>query len=241
VTEAEWLACTDPQGMLHWVRSAHRPGERKLRLFACACCRRAWHLLTREPPRAAVEAAERYADGLAGPEELRQGWSAVRKALSTAPLGTPWEEALVAALYAATPGPFPPEGAAGAAANALSGDPRPRGPYHPLTAKAGEAPGCPSERAFQCALLRDLFAPFGAPEVGACWLTWGGGAVAALARGAYEDRQLPSGQLDPARLAVLADALEDVGCTDQTILSHLRGPGPHLRGCWVLDLLLGKE
>ena len=65
--------------------------------------------------------------------------------------------------------------------------------------------------------------------------------MAALARGAYEDRQLPSGQLDPARLAVLADALEDFGCTDQTVLSHLRGPGPHLRGCRVLDLLLGKE
>ena len=237
MTEAEWLACTDPQTMLDSLRG--KASDRKLRLFACACCRRAWHLLTREQPRAAVATAERYADGLAGPEELRQGWSAVRKALSTAPLGTPWEEALVAALYAATPGPVPPEGAAGAAANALSDDPRPRGPYHPLTAKAGEAPGCPSERAFQCALLRDLFAPFGAPEVGASWLTWGG-AVAALARGAYEDRQLPSGQLDPARLAVLADALEEAGCTNLNLLAHLRGPGPHAHGCWAVDLLLGK-
>ena len=239
MTEAEWLACTEPQKMLDSLRG--KASDRKLRLFACACCRRVWHLLTREQPRDAVEAAERYADGLAGPEELRQGWSAVRKALSMAPLHTPWEAALTAALYAATPDTSLPEGAAGAAANALSDDPRLRGPYHPLTSKAGEPSGCPSERASQCALLRDLFTPFGAPEVGASWLTWGGGAVAALARGAYEDRQLPSGQLDPARLAVLADAQEDVGCTDQTILSHLRGPGPHVRGCWVLDLLLGKE
>jgi hypothetical protein len=238
VTEAEWLACADPQPMLGCLRG--KTSDRKLRLFACACCRRVRHLLTREQPRDAVEAAERYADGLAGPEELRQGWSAVRKALSTAPLGTPWEEALVAALYAATPGPSPPEGSAGAAANALSDDPRPRRPYHPLTSKAGEASGCPSERAFQCALLRDLFIPFGAPEVSASWLTWGGGAVAALARGAYEDRQLPSGQLDPARLAVLTDALEDAGCADPDLLGHLRGPGPHVRGCWAVDLLLGK-
>jgi len=41
-------------------------------------------------------------------------------------------------------------------------------------------------------------------------------------------------------LPVLADALEEAGCTDADLLGHLRGPGPHVRGCWVLDLLLGK-
>jgi hypothetical protein len=52
---------------------------------------------------------------------------------------------------------------------------------------------------------------------------------------------MPSGHLDPARLAVLADALEDAGCADADLLGHLRGPGPHIRGCWAVDLLLGKE
>jgi hypothetical protein len=47
--------------------------------------------------------------------------------------------------------------------------------------------------------------------------------------------------LDPDRLAILADALEDAGCDNTDILSHLRGQGPHVRGCWVVDLLLGKE
>ena len=47
--------------------------------------------------------------------------------------------------------------------------------------------------------------------------------------------------LDPDRLAVLADALEEAGCDNADLLSHLRGPGPHVRGCWALDLLLGKE
>jgi hypothetical protein len=47
--------------------------------------------------------------------------------------------------------------------------------------------------------------------------------------------------LDPAWLAVLADALEDAGCTDQTILCHLRSAGPHGRGCWALDHFLGKS
>ena len=62
-----------------------------------------------------------------------------------------------------------------------------------------------------------------------------------LARAAYQERPLPSGELDPVRLAVLADALEDDGCTDEAVLAHLRGSGPHVKGCWALDLVLAKE
>jgi hypothetical protein len=65
--------------------------------------------------------------------------------------------------------------------------------------------------------------------------------VTNLAAVAYEERQLPSGELDPARLAVLADALEESGCTNGDILGHLRQPGTHVRGCWALDKVLGKE
>jgi hypothetical protein len=64
--------------------------------------------------------------------------------------------------------------------------------------------------------------------------------VGKLARAAYEERRLPSGELDLARLAVLADALEDAGCADAELLGHLRGTGPHVRGCHVLDAILGK-
>jgi hypothetical protein len=65
--------------------------------------------------------------------------------------------------------------------------------------------------------------------------------VKKLAEAAYEERSLPAGTLNTQRLAVLADALEEAGCTDQTILDHLRGPGPHVRGCWAVDLILGKQ
>ena len=47
--------------------------------------------------------------------------------------------------------------------------------------------------------------------------------------------------MKPERLAVLFDALEEAGCDDAEILNHLRSPGPHVRGCWAVDLLLGKE
>jgi hypothetical protein len=87
-------------------------------------------------------------------------------------------------------------------------------------------------------LLRDIVGnPFRpSPLDGACRTP----PVISLAAASYEQRALPSGELDPVRLAVLADALEDAGCTDRAILDHLRGTGPHVRGCWVIDALLGK-
>jgi hypothetical protein len=90
--------------------------------------------------------------------------------------------------------------------------------------------------------LWDIFGnPFHHVSLDPAWLAWNGGAAVKLSQAAYEDRLLPSGELDPARLAVLADALEEAGCADANILAHCRGPGPHVRGCWVVDLLLGKE
>src|SRR5262245_16772230 len=67
MTEAEWLICIDPHTMLELVRNT--ASERKLRLFAVACCRRVWHLLIHEASRKAVEVGERFADGWASEEE----------------------------------------------------------------------------------------------------------------------------------------------------------------------------
>ncbi|HWG44662.1 MAG TPA: hypothetical protein VN688_17935 [Gemmataceae bacterium] len=95
------------------------------------------------------------------------------------------------------------------------------------------------ERCRQADLLRDIFGnPFSPVSTNPTWLT---PSVITLAPAAYEERPLPSGELDTARLAVLADALEEAGCHDTDILGHLRSPGPHVRGCWVLDALLGKS
>jgi hypothetical protein len=59
--------------------------------------------------------------------------------------------------------------------------------------------------------------------------------VVCLAQATYDNRTMPAGTLDPARLAVLADALEEAGCQDAEILGHLRGAGPHVRGCFLVD------
>jgi hypothetical protein len=80
--------------------------------------------------------------------------------------------------------------------------------------------------------------PFRPVSVNPAWLT---PTVTNLATAAYEERALPSGELDTARLTVLADALEEAGCDNADILEHLRSPGPHVRGCFALDALLNRE
>lgn len=96
-----------------------------------------------------------------------------------------------------------------------------------------------AEKTVQAALLRDIFGnPFRPVAIEPVWLT---PSVTNLATTAYDERRLPSGELDAARLAVLADALEEAGCDNPDILNHCRQPRDHVRGCWVLDLLLGKE
>jgi hypothetical protein len=91
----------------------------------------------------------------------------------------------------------------------------------------------------RCSLIRELFGnPFRSSLVEGAWRA---PTVLSVAEAAYDDRALPAGTLDRVRLHILADALEDAGCHDDEILSHLRGPGPHVRGCWALDLILCKS
>ena len=228
MTESEWLACTDPQPMLEFLRD--RASDRKRRLFTCACCRRVWEALTDQRSRSAVEAAERYADGLAGREELAAQAEAA-EAPASAVASARAREAVVS--------PVPHVTQAALAAAGERAEPTMRADATIWAAWAtSEATRVPDqERRHQCALLRDLFNPFRPVTPEPAWST---PQVVALAQAAYEQRELPAGTLDTTLLAVLADALEEAGCDQAELLGHLRGPGPHVRGCWVLDLVLGK-
>jgi hypothetical protein len=104
---------------------------------------------------------------------------------------------------------------------------------------AGDAAGSVGPGEAQAALVRDVFGdPFRPLRLSPSLLT---PTVLSLAQAAYEERIMPLGHLDPMRLAVLADAIEKVGCADEGILGHLRSPGPHVRGCHIIDLALGRE
>ena len=232
MTEAEWLACDDPKPMLEFLPG--KASERKLRVLAVACCWLVWHLLP-DISRRLLETVERYAGEETGPSDLaalfvgyypHQVSAAVlggnQAAEAVYHLGQTWQR----------PGDLPEQvwyssgRVARSAAEALAKSM----PWRESRQREGP-------------LLHDIFGPLPFRPVVAdpAWLSWNDGVVVKLAQVAYEERLLPSGHLDSARLTVLADALEEAGCDNQEMLTHLRGSGPHVRGCWVVDLLLGKE
>jgi hypothetical protein len=221
MTEAEWLKCKEPGPMLDFL--GYRASERKLRLFAAACCRRVWHLLTHQESKESVEALEQYADGLL--PSLTNAWVAASDVRDIRKTGKkdslPEKTAAWAVSLALLPETF--RSVQGSAIQVMQAG-------HVTPAQEGKR---------QCADLRDLFGNLLRPV--SVKPAWRAPTALALAQAAYEERSLPSGELDNARLAVLADALEEAGCTSADVLDHLRSPGRHLRGCWPLDLLLAKE
>jgi hypothetical protein len=259
MTETEWLAWAETTPMLRYLLGLRpdelrvqdiegypscRASDRKLRLFACACYHRIRHLLPDLRAAAAIEVAERVAEGRLPVEELQRAeanvrepydnlegrWRASRGAERNALLPTHeavalglivlWKEAPKAAYYASSNAYL----AFAALAN-------------PLAANSDRSffASRVAEERVQTDLLRCIFGnPFRPTNVDASWLAWNGGTVANLARGIYDDRAFD-------RMPVLADALEEAGCTDAGILDHCRQPGPHVRGCWVVDLLLGRR
>jgi hypothetical protein len=245
MTEAEWLACTDPNLMLKYLRG--KGSDRKFRLFACACCRRAWSLLRDDRSREAIKVAERFAANQASEEELhmaqeaglaaqwaRWGGGTRRAARSQAEADQAAIEMEAALAVWRTCKARRADANADTIAHACL---RPAA----YAVGKGEVGDIESELAVQAFVLRDCFGNLFRPvALVPAWLAWIDGTVPKLAQAAYDERALPSGHLDLSRLAVLADALEEAGCTDPEVLAHLRGSGPHVRGCWVIDLVLGK-
>ena len=87
----------------------------------------------------------------------------------------------------------------------------------------------------QTFLLRDIVSnPFRPIALDPAWLAWNDATLVKLAQAIYDIRAFE-------RMPELADALEEAGCTNTYILNHCRGEGPHVRGCWVVDLILGKQ
>ena len=219
MTEAEWLACQDPQRMLTFV--VGKASDRKLRLFACACCRGVWGLL-HSRAKAAVRMAERFAEGNADEMDL---------------LGASYNLELVFDHAAETGRESTP---ADRAAYAAAGEePTYWAPHAARHAEQAAEPTGTGAGPRQAALLRDVFgSPHAIPIISQNWLT---PDVRGLARTLYRTGRSPSGDLNGDLMAVLSDALEEAGCADERILSHLRSAGPHVRGCWVIDLILGKQ
>lgn len=294
MTEAEWLTCEDPVAMLKHLEEAAialefaYPTDRKLRLFAVACCRHIWHLLTDERSRQAVEVAERFADGKVTRNELLHADHE-----ASVPSGLPFD----------TPAWMAHALLISNVLDAVAHVCR----VHTLCRDV--YPDQEMARCVQVAILREIIGnPFRPVTIDPSWFAWNDGAIPRLAQTAYEERGRPclacnqwtncewcgntrriieTGELDPGNLAILADALEEAGgqeykvlcskcngkdyfaagdrmsdmypsvcpvcgrhpyqrgggmvCTSNPLLTHLRSPGPHVRGCHVIDALRGAK
>ncbi len=250
MTEDQWLACTNALKMLQFLGDL--ASERKLRLYSLACYGRvAGHVRDDRSREAAAFAARHAEDGVA----RRRGLPSARERASRA-----WQEAdaavlrsrhgwghsrAAAACWAADLARYTVHGDARYLASHCSLSACMAAGYASGPARRGEVPesyqlAFIAERAALADLLRDIFGPlaFRPVTVPPACLT---PQVVALAQAAYEERLLPSGHLDTARLAVLADGLQDTGCDDAELLGHLRGGGVHVRGCWGVDAVLGRQ
>jgi hypothetical protein len=212
-----------------------KTSDRKLRLFAAAC-RRIWPLLADARSRRGVEIAEHFVDGLASEAERNLAFEEADTAAAAARRMRP-ERVPGGGVVFAYPAVDPPWCAAAAAAAVINYNPfrRPFDAFE-FAAAAGV------EFADQAAILRDVIGNHTrSPILLSPTAVLRDDTAQVIAAEVYKDRRLPAGMLDFGHLAVLADALEDAGGTDAELLGHLRGPGPHVRGCWALDLVLSKS
>jgi hypothetical protein len=230
MTEAEWLTATEPEPL--WNHLGRSADGRKLLLFACACARRIWHMLPTDAHREALVLLEGCVERTA----LRRDMRAASKRAAKAPVSpdhfreymTPdnptWMEAVDCARFAVEE------------VIRCFNDPYEAvvwGSFYShdvFSFLGGDHAG---EFAAQTDLFRDIFGnPFRPPaNFDKNWRT---ADVTLLARGIYEERAFD-------RMPILADALQDAGCDTDDLLAHLRDPNAqHVRGCWALDLVLGK-
>jgi hypothetical protein len=246
MTEVKWLGCRDPKPMLELVRD--KASGRKMRLFAVACCRRTGQLFPSDHMREMADVAEGFADAIVSRRKLL---AAERKAIRI------WERAYddcqseaeecgmeggeadggevaaadVAQLTVSRELTTPVvSGVAERTAEALAFSAVQGLPVRKCRGAFRSAVSARQKE--HAAILRDLLGtlPFRPMSILPACLT---STAIALARSIYDDRAFD-------RLPIFADALEDAGCDNADILDHCRGPGPHARGCWVVDLLLGK-
>jgi hypothetical protein len=203
-----------------------KASERKLRLFACVCYWRFHERFVEDPDGDglfAIELAEAYADGLASPADLAEVRQEIVAGL--------WDQCSSAVVRheIADCATAVPLGDVAPAARAFAF-------WVESNVSSDEVEGevC-QEHAAMCAVLRDLVGnPFCPVALDAAWLAWNGGTVVKIARSIYEELAFD-------RLPILADALEEAGCNEPRILAHCREALEHVRGCWVVDLLLGRR
>lgn len=217
MTEAEWLASDDPWRMLQFLHDS-KQSERKIRLFNAAICRRFWRYL---PPnsRAVLNDSELLADGLiAEPDDKME--LCTRANIAAAP----FDRLHPTKNFPSDEVRFQRNAAAAVCYAVIPGE------LWGAISYFWELD--PSEKQPHSVIIRDVFGnPFYSPQIMPCWKS---AEIVTLARTIYEEEAF-------SRLPELGEALEEAGCHSAEILEHCYEAGPHFRGCWLADMLLGKE
>lgn len=225
MTRAEWwLTCQDADELaIEIVQARHHLSDRKAYLICAACCSRIAGFLPIEVGNEVLEVVIRYADDQAEKDELREARRSAEQ------YGDADSDYLDSPTYWATHGEVPDCLVACVNASLWGGgdldqtDPELQTKYEEWRTLANTA---------HLAIVRDVCGnPFRPVSVDPAWLT---STVRTLAENIYADCAFD-------RLPILAHALQDAGCDNEDILNHCRGDGPHVRGCWVVDLLTGRK
>jgi hypothetical protein len=231
MTEIEWLTGTDPVRMLEHIWD--RATERKLRLLAVATLRSGLDSASDVSHLKALRLAELLADGEGNSRAIEVLIERLQMAMEHCVADQEFEAATSHRSCRDALQPKEPWSAARSyvirSQENLEGSspsgpvswvlPRPLGSAHKLT----------------CQCIREVLGnPFRARDLDALVLHWNDRTVLRLAQAIYDERAFD-------RMPILGDALEDAGCTDAAILEHCRAPEPHVRGCWVVDTILGKS
>ena len=223
MTEEEWLSTHDPEAVIDCWRG--RWNDRSLRHIMVGLVRRVVLLVDNPPSRKIAEGMDYFADGTISRDEL---WDKGETCEMFEAFGYPWGshrkplydemiEAILWILYPALPDEAICSG---------------RKDISNMLAETPKNSSARKRGVWICDTVRDIFGnPFRPVVADVAWLT---PTVQSIASAIYQDRTFD-------RLPILADALEDAGCTNADVLRHCRQLGEHVRGCWVVDLVLGKE
>lgn len=232
MSEEEWLTSRNWSYLHDCLDELRIENERKFRLVACASCRRISFLLSDDRCKRAVLAAEQFADGMIVEADLASSHYAARQVAEELTANDDWmfNRQLVRLVSASW--------------NVLWATRHRDVDAHFCATLHHRAMAANAEQFFEWTaelshqhdipFLRDIFGnPFRTVSIAEAWLSWNDRTIPRIAQAIYDERKFED-------MPVLADALEEAGCTDTEILGHCRGPGPHAKGCWVVDAVLGK-
>jgi hypothetical protein len=213
MTEADWQTSLDPDELLQAAKKMKRLSARKARLYGCGCFRLVWDRIKLPPVQKAVEMAEARADLLISEQELE---AHRYPASDCKDVVADWLSGAVQSLAI-------PKSDPGVVAYAVRSSVENEVFRH-------ERRGLPYRP--QADLVREVIGnPFRPIAFDPRWRT---SDVTQLAQAIYDERAFD-------RMPILADALMDAGCAADDLIGHCRWSGPHVRGCWVVDLILDKK